>query len=247
MGSATPGWDLWLDSIWGPSYEGDSSVIPSAAICASNFVFGTNPPYTIQDFLSFYPKFGGTTISPAPTGTATQGSAQLTGVSSTIGIAVGNSILDSSAFFPDGTVISSIGSGTLTLSNEAVGTGPTTLTIWNAPIIPFLAIFAYIALASASLVQARWLEQWTIAMGLFVAHFLTLYAQSDGNPSSTASQIAAQGLSNGVQVAKSVGDVSVNYQPVQGIEGWAAWNLTSYGQLLATMGRLVGSGPVLLW
>ena len=116
----------------------------------------------------------------------------------------------------------------------------------SPPPVPNVVLQAYITLASASLVQARWLEQWPIAMALFVAHFATLYAKSDGNPLSTVGQIAAQGISTGIQVGKSVGDVSVNYQPVTGLEDWGSWNLTSYGQQLATMAKIVGAGPMLL-
>jgi hypothetical protein len=243
--SSTPNWTAWLDSVWGPSFEcaGFGSIVAGA----SNLVFGSNPPYTVQDFLAIYPKYGGPTLTPAPTGTATANSKTLTAVSSTANIAVGNPIADSAGLFPDGTFVTAIGTGTLTLSNAASGSGATTITVWNAPPLPFAVIQAYIALASSCLIQARWLEQWPIAMSLFVAHFLTLYAQTDGNPNSTASQIASQGIATGVQVAKSVGDISVSYQALQGIEDWAAWNLTKYGQMLATMARVVGAGPLFLY
>lgn len=242
---AVPDWNLWLESIWGPSYDpGAFGWIPSAA---SNLVFGSNPPYTVQDFLAMYPKFGGPTISPAPTGTATEGSDQLTGVSSTTGIAVGNPIRDSAGLFPDGTTVTAISGSTLTLSNEATGNGSTTLTIWNAPLIPFVVLLAYIALASSSLIQPRWLEMWPVAMSLFVAHFATLWLQSDGQGAANAAQAATQGIAAGIRVAKSVGDVSVNYQPVEGIAEFAAWNLTSYGQQLATFAKGVGMGPLFLW
>ena len=191
-----------------------------------------------------YPKFGGTPIV-IPGVTATEDS---TGVNvATAGIAVGNPVSDSAGVFPDGTIVAAVGSGMISLSNEASASGTTTLTIWNALLIPMVVILAYIALASSCLVQARWLDGWTVAMGLFVAHFLTLYARSDGTPNSTIGMIAAQGLSFGITVAKSVGDVSVNYQAVEGITDWGAWNLTSYGQTFATMARLVGSGPLFLY
>jgi uncharacterized membrane protein (DUF2068 family) len=74
-----------------------------------------------------------------------------------------------------------------------------------------------------------------------------LYARSDGNPSSTIGNIAAQAITTGIQVAKSVGDVNVSYQPIQGIEEWGAWNLTVYGQQLATMAKVIGAGSMLLW
>ena len=48
--------------------------------------------------------------------------------------------------------------------------------------IPVAVVNAYISLASASLVEARWgAETWPIARALFVAHYLTLYLRSDGD------------------------------------------------------------------
>ena len=114
--------------------------------------------------------------------------------------------------------------------------GPTGL---NASLIQL-----YINLANASLQQARWLDTWPLAMSLFVAHFLTLYLQSEGNPTSNPAQIAQSGLARGILVSKSVGSVSGSYETiVRDLEGFAAWNLTTYGQQLATFAKIIGMGP----
>lgn len=60
-------------------------------------------------------------------------------------------------------------------------------------------------------------------------------------------QIAAQGLAGGIQTSKSVGDVSVGYQVLTVLEPWGAWNLTTYGQQLATMANVIGSGPMVIY
>ncbi len=241
---STPDWTQWLNSVWGPETDDPADSDLSAIIsAASNVVVGTNPPYTIQDFFAFYPKWGGTPLN-LPGTTTTSGSANVT-VASSSGLAVGNPVMGSG--IPDGTFVQAIAGTTVTLTNAATASGTITLTAWNAPAIPIFVLTTYIALATASLVQARWLDTWTFAMALFVAHFASLYAKSDGTPNSTIGQIAAQGLSNGVQVAKGVGDVSVSYQPVEGIESWGAFNLTSYGQQLATMAKVIGAGPLFLW
>jgi hypothetical protein len=31
------------------------------------------------------------------------------------------------------------------------------------------------------------------------------------------------------------------------LEGWAAWKLTTFGQQLATFGKLIGSGGMVVW
>lgn len=70
--------------------------------------------------------------------------------------------------------------------------------------------------------------------------------QTPSTAVSTA-QIAAQGLAGGIQTAKSVGDVSVSYQVLTSLEEWGAWNLTKYGQLLATMAKTIGAGPMVIY
>lgn len=240
---STPAWDAWLQGVWGPSYDGPDCLAIVAA--ASNVVCGTNPPFTIQDFFALFPKFGGPPITPAPTATTVEGSPTLT-VSSFSGMKAGNPI--AGAGIPDGALIQSVSGTTVTMTAPAQASASgVALTVWNATPIPVIVILTYITLASGCLVQARWLEQWTVAMCYFVAHFLTLYAYTDGNPLAPINQIASQGLAIGIAVNKSVGDVSVGYQLITGWEDWGAWNLSVYGQMLSTWAAVIGAGPVLLY
>jgi hypothetical protein len=324
--TATPDFDLWISNAWGVPYE-DYSRLPLWS-GASNVVVGTNPPYTIQDFLGFYPKWGGTPLSlpcnaavgspnltvlgpisatslnaggsgyaandtgtvnnsiagaapatyvvdtvdangavltyhftfagtlyPVETAaatTATSGSGSgfkvnITAITSSVGsVSAGNPVAGPG--IPDGALALSVSGTTVTLTAAATATATgVTLTDWNAPLIPFVVLLAYIYLATSSLVQARWLAQWTYAVALFVAHFATLYAQTDGNPNSTASQAAAQAMSTGVTVAKSAGDVSISFQPFHALEEWGSWNATSFGQQLSTLAKVIGMGPMLLY
>lgn len=108
----------------------------------------------------------------------------------------------------------------------------------------------YIELADASIKQARWKTGWKIAMGWFVAHFVTLYLQGTASPAGTAAQVIAAGQSRGLMSSKGVGDVSVSYDfssIAQDLDGWAAWKLTIYGQQLATMGKILGKGGMYVW
>lgn len=114
------------------------------------------------------------------------------------------------------------------------------------PIVPLVVVNDFIALANASLSQARWLEQWPFAMGLFVAHFLTLWLKTDGTPATTAAQAASQGSSSGLLTSKAVGDVSASYQQIL-LDGAGEWNQTDYGKQLFQMSRTVGFGPVFVW
>src|ERR1019366_4393231 len=99
----TPDYSLFLDSAWGPQTD-DADFPLMVAQFASNFVYGTNPAYSVQDFFAIYPSFGGVTLT-APSGVATLGSPTLTGLANTTGIAKGNPIIDSAGLFPDGTYV----------------------------------------------------------------------------------------------------------------------------------------------
>lgn len=195
-----------------------------------------------------YPKFGGPPLlsgSASPSATLVAGNLDIT-VDSASGLAIGQPI--AARGIPDNTYIAAVAGNDVTLTNApTVSATGVPLFVWSNPNVPIPVVLMFISLASASLAQARWADTWTFAMGLFVAHFATLYVKSDGNPNSSVGQIAAQGLAGGIQVAKSAGDVSVNYQPIQGIEEWGAWNLTTYGQQLATFARVIGSGPLFLY
>lgn len=204
-------------------------------------VTGTNPPYTATDFLGFYPKFGGTPL--AVTGTLTNGSPTVTDV---VGSGAGTGQLITGTGIPGGTTIISVNGSTLTLSQNATADGPQALTVYTAPFVPLVVLNAYINLASASLVQARWLDAWQIAMGLYVAHYVTLYLRSDGNVYSDAGKAAAAGLNVGITVSKGAGPVSQGLQLSSGLENWGEWQTTAYGRQFATMAKVVGSGPVLV-
>lgn len=239
---STPNFSAILEQIWGwpIDYAGQLPFLSKA----NNVVLGSNPAYTLQDLYQIYPKFGGATI--APTGDTTTGSADVANVTPTTGLAVGNLVAGNG--IPNGAYITAISGATITLS--AVATASATgivLTVWNAPPIPFVVQNAFLKLAVACLVQARWPDSWSLGIALFVAHFLTLWARTDSVNPSDASAIAGQGLTFGILVSKAVGSVSASYQPVGGLEDWAAWNVTVYGQQLATMARIIGSGPMLLW
>lgn len=111
-------------------------------------------------------------------------------------------------------------------------------------------IHMYLELANACLQESRWRSYWKVAMGWFIAHFLTLYLQSTTNADSPAAQVINAGQARGLQSSKSVGDVSVSYDfstAMNDLDGWAAWKLTIYGQQLATAAKLVGKGGMYIW
>jgi hypothetical protein len=321
-----PNFNSWLQTAWGAGQEYSS--VCTAFYGASNLVFGQNPPYYLDDFKAVYPKFFG--LATALSGcTVTAGSKTVT-VPSMNGLDYGQ-FLQAWGLFPKGTVICGLGNNEITLNNAALASSSNaTLQVYQSPPVPTGVILLYLNLAYASLVQARWQEQWPVGMALYIAHFLTLYAKSDSSqvfetlqtathgetpagavpgtvytlsaqppggvlqaltkngkflvPSTaytlsgntitlaaptvsndvlyatwlievqafTSGQpngatIAAQGLFGGTQVSKSVGDVSVSYAVLDSLKEWGTLQTTTYGTQLATVARVVGSGPMVIW
>ena len=247
--SATPDWTAFLESIWGTGGDnGDFTCYPELAALASNVVTGSNPPYTLNTYLTFYQKFYGAPLASGLQATLVQNSNQITvtAPSTLPPFSVGALVIG--AGLPDNTFIQTVSGNTLTLSNAATaGNTNVVLSVYQAPPIPFVVLLAFIAAANAALQQALWQDLWVVGMGLYVSHFAAMYARADGNPNSNAGQIAAQGVAYGIQTAKSAGDISVSYQAISGTEDWAAWNLTTYGQTLVTFAKVQGAGPMLLY
>lgn len=236
-----PDLTLFYMSIYG-GFGLDLGGLDGASVgLASGISQAGNPPYTASDFAAMYPKFFGTGINI--TGTATAGQNQVTGISSDqiTGLAIGQ--LAGGVGIPPGTMVTGVGSTSITLSANATAAG-TVVTVFESPLVPLAIVQAYLNLATASLMSSRWREAWMIAMGLYIAHYLTLYLETDSNPSATAAQAVTQGLQRGIAVSKAVGDTSVGLQAVTGLESWGAWTLTQYGLQLITMARVVGSGPI---
>jgi hypothetical protein len=238
-----PDYNLLALGFWGSGNE-----IAAGLAGGSNIAIGSNPPWSATDFLSFYPKFGGLPTAPPLTlqGTLAAGSPAVTEVGSIAGLVPGQ--LVAGPGLPTGCTVVSVDSDTqITLSQSATSDGQSTLTVYVVPLVPLAVLNAYIALASASLVQARWRATWPIAMGLFVAHFATLWLRSDGDSYSTPGQAATAGLKQGITVSAAAGGVSQGTQPVTGLDTWAAWNQTQYGVQFASFAKVAGAGPMLVW
>lgn len=117
-------------------------------------------------------------------------------------------------------------------------------------VVPELVMNMYLDLAHASVKENRWHSYWKVGMCFFIAHFCTLYLQGVANPESGAAGVLEAGKAKGLDTSISVGNVSVStdYSTIaSGIDGWAGWKLTTYGQQLATIGRLIGKGGMYVY
>ena len=79
---------------------------------------------------------------------------------------------------------------------------------------------------------------------LYATWPIEVQAFTSGQPNGAT--IAAQGLAVGILTNKGVGDVNVGYQVITSLVDWGTWQTTTYGQQLATMARVVGSGPMVI-
>lgn len=319
-----PNFNAWLQTAWGAGGE-------FWAGCSQGLVigidFGQNPPWYLDDLLTLFPKFFGPPSMFANAGLAN--ASKDVALSDITNLAVGQFL--QATGLPPGTIITGLTSGGITVSNAATLTNAAAvLTVYAQPVIPIAVLSIYIALASASLQQVRWQEQWYLAMGWFVAHYATLYARSDAfemlqvvqaamhgevpigarpgtaftlsaappggalqsltkngafltpgvdymltgttltmnvsvgssdslyalwptsNTVSTtvypnAARVAAQGIANGIMTSKSVDSVSAGYTVLESLAEFGQWNLSLYGQMLATAAKIIGSGPMLIW
>ena len=116
--------------------------------------------------------------------------------------------------------------------------------------VPEAFLEMYTGLANASLSYQRYYDAWEMVMGLFIAHFCTLYLQTDVEPESTAAEILAAGELRGLQASKSVGGVSISYDyntALSGLDEWGGWTTTAYGAQFAALAKLYGKGGMQVW
>lgn len=208
MGSmGYPNYSEWLLQAWGAGQELSTGALIQTLGQAGNFVYGTNPPYYLDDFAAFYPKFFGLPLTLSNCQT-TSGSADVT-VPSANGLLIGQFV--QSGNFPKGTTIQSINGNVVTMNQGASATSAAaTLQVYSTTAIPTFVIQSYINLAVASLVQARWQDLWVIAIGWFVAHYCTLYAQTDATELTTALQTVIHGEAPAGAIPGTVYTLSAN-------------------------------------
>ena len=116
----------------------------------------------------------------------------------------------------------------------------------GTPYIPQEAIDLYVKFAHACVNIARYRSAWRMCMGLFIAHFVTMYMQTLVNPEFADPRVvAAAGQTKGLMASKSVDGVSASYDfsyVMQDLDGWAAWKLTAYGVQFASLAKVYGMG-----
>lgn len=116
--------------------------------------------------------------------------------------------------------------------------------------VPDTMIKAWVNMAQASIHKNRYHDAWEICMGLYVAHWLTLYLQTAASADDPLQKKIAAGLAKGLQSSKSAGDISVSYDfgsVNEDFAGWGVYKLTAYGQQFVTLARMYAIGGMVVW
>lgn len=109
--------------------------------------------------------------------------------------------------------------------------------------IPQTLAQKFINMASASLSYSKYQDLWSYCMGLYVAHFCTLFLMASNG--ATPENVASKGAPASILSSKSVGEVSASYDigAIAGdLEKWGTFKSTTYGQQLATFAQIAGIG-----
>lgn len=113
-----------------------------------------------------------------------------------------------------------------------------------------IVIQAWLNIAISSLSYARWGNYWEMGVSLYMAHFLTLYMQSIGDPDGSPMSNIEAGLARGVATSKSVSDMSISYDfgsIASEAEGWGTFKMTTFGLQFVQFAKLVSMGGMTVW
>lgn len=116
-------------------------------------------------------------------------------------------------------------------------------------VLPDAALDMYVNLGLSCVNYKRFNRMWKAAIGLFIAHFCTLYLQSMQPEGTDASQVLASASSAGMVTSESADGVSYSRDgsALNDLNGWAAFKMTTFGVQFATMAKLVGRGGMYVW
>ena len=108
--------------------------------------------------------------------------------------------------------------------------------------IPTYVFKLFKSMADKAIKYDRYKSHWEYLMGLFIAHNLSLFLQTqNGDPSALAALQSSK--PSGVATSKSVDGLSISYDLLgvsEDLAGYGSWKLTVYGQQLATLTKIYG-------
>ena len=120
---------------------------------------------------------------------------------------------------------------------------PQFFTAEGVSLLPPSMLCKVIDMANTAVQPDKWLDEWRFAVGLYTAHYVTLFLRSYAPSNETPQQAAASGALVGVVKSATLGDSSVTYDTssiTAGTDDWGDLNSTTYGQMFANRAKLIG-------
>ena len=117
-------------------------------------------------------------------------------------------------------------------------------------LIPSVVLESFVELGDACVNVQRYGKMWKYAIGLFIAHFCTLYLSSTSEAGTPAAAVLEKAREAGVVTSESADGVSYSVDINQlgsDLNGWAAFKLTVFGEQFASVAKLVGRGGMYVW
>ncbi len=114
--------------------------------------------------------------------------------------------------------------------------------------VPAMLLSTFISMANATVSYSKYFELWSYCMGLYVAHFLTLFLSASRNSTTVPGLIAASAPKLPT-ASKSALGVSVSYDTsavFDSLKGFGTWLTTSYGVEFATFANMAGMGGMVI-
>ena len=115
-------------------------------------------------------------------------------------------------------------------------------------IIDISVVDAWVGIAHQCVKYSLWDKTWELGMGLFIAHFLTLYQQTIEED--LVNPVLSKGLSRGLITSESVGGMSVSYDLssfTSEFDGWGTFKQTIFGQQYVHFLQMMGGFFILVW
>lgn len=120
---------------------------------------------------------------------------------------------------------------------------PQFFTAEGISLLPPPMLCKVIDMANTAVQPDKWLDEWRFAVGLYTAHYVTLFLRGYSPSSDSPQQAAASGALVGVVKSATLGDSSVTYDTsaiTAGTDDWGDLNSTTYGQMFASRAKLIG-------
>lgn len=140
------------------------------------------------------------------------------------------------------------GKGTYTVEQFRVDY-PQFFTVEGVSLLPPSMLCKVIDMANTAVQPDKWLDEWRFAVGLYTAHYVTLFLRIYAPSNETPQQAAASGALVGVVKSATLGDSSVTYDTsaiTAGTEDWGDLNSTTFGQMFANRAKLIGLAGTLV-